>query len=320
MLLCAVLLGGALGAYQYFFTDTVYSSTVEFYVRNNNVSSNTLSTNLDAAEALSNDYIKILTSDKVLSDLSAKCEELGCPMEPWEISGMISATSASGSSFFYVSALSTNQKKATVLGKALSAVAPASVTEVAKEGFLTTEYIATQCTEVIIRMGNNEELKWNINEPLNYDALLDKAMTEAEITGVSSLQMKEVINSLTNNETLHWKIESVNLDDPDEKDKFIAKVKNYLDDNTNLLKETNHCFVVTKEPPATAVGSKVDVPKYIGIGALAGMVIVYIIVFLKSLFETSITTEEDLRNLVNRPVIGAIPTWDTAKNAKSYKK
>ena len=77
------------------------------------------------------------------------------------------------------------------------------------------------------------------------------------------------------------------------------------------MKDVSLCFTVINPASETPVENAPPVVRNAMIGAIVAALAVYLIFFIKGLFEMNVSSEDDIRRLVNRPVIGVIPRWET---------
>ncbi len=84
----------------------------------------------------------------------------------------------------------------------------------------------------------------------------------------------------------------------------------HLDYANNLMVKRECIRVLTPPAEATAPISP-NLVTYTLLGGIVAVAATYILFLLKALLEQGITNEDDLKNLVGRPVIGVIPHWDS---------
>jgi len=110
ILIFAVVVAIAVGAYAHFTAVPTYSSNVKFYILNLSMTSEyTTQSLISAAQSLSNDYIEIITGDEMTSYLAGRLKELGYgDISSDAIRGMISSRVSSSSSTFEITVTSTD--------------------------------------------------------------------------------------------------------------------------------------------------------------------------------------------------------------------
>ena len=77
-----------------------------------------------------------------------------------------------------------------------------------------------------------------------------------------------------------------------------------------------NCIEVITPPVEDTAADSPDVIKYGLLGAVAAAVAAYLFFLIRHMFELRVTSEEDVKNLLNRPLIGAIPHWETPSGRK----
>ena len=318
MVVCALVLAIAAGIFVNVTMNDTYSASITFYARNNDVNSDIISQgNLSAATRLINDYIQIIKSDAVLTQISDELKATdGIELTPQQIDGTISASSEEESSMFVIIITHTDPKVTKAIAAAVEKVTPEAVTKIAKSGHLTTPYIAEQVGIVIRRLGRvNAEtedadglgkLDWKINRPNNFNEVVQDCINKSTAPEgqekASVEQVIAVLDALEARDDLQYSLI--------ESDNFEALLTQYLNENTSLLKDTSLCFTPIE---ATSVWTNSpNALRYALIAAAAGAVIVYLIFLIIGIFESNITSEEDLKKIIDKPVIGTIPAWETA--------
>ena len=377
---CALLVGIIVGALVSL-TPSTYSSSVDFYTRNNDYNSDYDSqSNLSATEQLINDYVDLIKSEKVLNKVREKlsnCESLfDKPEAEWSkeqknlakklgeyststLRGMISSSSKEKHSTFTIKVTASTPEEAYYVAYAIEVVAPEAVTEIKKTGYLTTEYITSQVAIVIERIGEVDGLDWSVKQDKDYK----ETVTETAETYIGELILKKENDATTkelnaskkeeeakklsgpakdlaeqeaqqardaantaraevealknvNSEDIYSIITSLESDtrtvwELNKEDNFEELVRSYLNEHTSLLKDVSLCFTATNPASETPVKNAPPVVRNAAIGAIVAALAVYLIFFIKGLFEMNISSEDDIKRLVKRPVIGVIPRWET---------
>lgn len=128
------------GALVQFVVPKKYASTVEFYVLNTSTTSEyTTTALLSAAEYLSNDYIKIISSDTMIAKID---EYLAVPERGYgdvtesEIRAMISSSTSKESSTFTITVTATEDKVlAMYVAEAITKFAPETIKDVTRPSY-----------------------------------------------------------------------------------------------------------------------------------------------------------------------------------------
>lgn len=266
MVLAAIVIGIAAGFYARSLPKT-YSSRVEFFVKNEDMYTDTVSNT--ATPRLVNDYVKIMKSDVALEKLSAALKEQhGIEMSPGAIRGLISHSYMEDSSAFSVIVTHSDADVAYKLALTIESEAPQIVTDISKNEVHIEKILAPSVAETIRRLSEMEK----------------------------------------------YKEYGVSLDEPKNFDKMI---EDFLKTETTLLFK-QICFVSINSPVKATYHSSPNESNYVTVGAAAAAVIVYIIFFVKGLFEMKVSSEDDIKKLVSHPLIGTIPTWESA--SKKYER
>lgn len=83
------------------------------------------------------------------------------------------------------------------------------------------------------------------------------------------------------------------------------------------ISTTLNCIEVVTTPVLDTAHDTPDVAKSSILGALVAAVLVYLFFFIRQLFNNNVTTEDDVKKMINRPLIGTIPNWNSI--GKKYK-
>ena len=85
-----------------------------------------------------------------------------------------------------------------------------------------------------------------------------------------------------------------------------------LKDNLTIngLSSTLDCFTTLNEPTIANSPDSPNVTKYMLFAAVAMTAFIYAIFVIKGLVELNVTSEDDVKRLVKRPLVGVIPHWE----------
>ncbi len=70
------------------------------------------------------------------------------------------------------------------------------------------------------------------------------------------------------------------------------------------------CIEVLTPPVVDKAHDSPNVFTYSVLGAMIAAVVAYLFFLAKSIFELSIASEDDIKKMINRPLIGTVPHWD----------
>jgi competence ComEA-like helix-hairpin-helix protein len=79
------------------------------------------------------------------------------------------------------------------------------------------------------------------------------------------------------------------------------------------LSTSLECFKSVNSPVVDTSADSPSVTKFALVAAIVAAFAVFAIFVIKGLFRTNVSTEEDLKNLVCRPVLGSVPHWESNK-------
>ena len=130
ILLCAVLVGGAVLAYSIYFVTPLYRAQTSIYVNNssgNQQVESVTTANINASQALVTTYITITKSDRVLN---AVAEALDNQYTTKQLSGMVSASQINGTEVFYIYVSHPNAQEAARIANVIGEVAPAEISTI----------------------------------------------------------------------------------------------------------------------------------------------------------------------------------------------
>ena len=128
IILCAILVGGAVLAYTVNFVTPVYKTSVTLYVNNNTGESKKVgSADLAVALQLVNTYVNIIQSDTVLEKV---IDNTGINLTAKQIRDMLTASSINETEMFEVSITSTNPQLSADIANAIANVAPGEISKI----------------------------------------------------------------------------------------------------------------------------------------------------------------------------------------------
>lgn len=278
MLIAAIVIGVAVGAFVKFFVPEKFSSTVDFYVINTNTSYDyTTSSLLSASEYLIKDYVKLIKSDEILNVVAANLNEgkaVEDHIDAKALRSMISASSEEGTSLFTIKVTHTDPAFAREVAAEIMEQAPTLVTEIAKPKRLTTDYLVTMVIQTMI------------------DVELQNGKENGTVANRSEAE-KIVAEKCSRDEIAKY-LEGVGMND------------------------SLPCFKAVNNPVEDTSADSPSVTKYAAIGAILAAMIVYLGFAASGFFKANLLTEEDIKQFVDRPVIGTIPHWESS--SRSIKK
>ena len=273
-----------------------YSSSVKFYVVNVNTSVDyTQATYLMAAEYLINDYIEIINGDRLLTLISDSLKDKGyANVTPNALRGMISSSSKSETSAFTITVTHTDKNLAYYVADLIAKEAPAVVTQTAKPVDQSNAAVAAKVEKVLSYLPLDK--RCNIEDIYLY--LLETGKYSIDAAEVNARTMYTILQAMEAKTALSRE-----------------DIEQFLVDHGEEVVQLN-AIDVLKAPERD---TKHDSPNLVTNVILAGMiavVLVYGICLIRSFIVSTITTEEDLKELVKRPLIGAIPHWDSVEIKK----
>ena len=280
MVLAAIVAAAVAGTFAAFVIPKKYSSNVNFYIKNSNAEQGVVTSQyVDVSDQLINDYVELIKSDVVLSQIKT---ELGRVDDNGEaiydskakdlsisaLRSTITASSKERTSHFTIKVTHYNAKIAYHISLAIRDVAPRAVTNIAKDSAKTTQAYAANIAATILEMKKNPE---------KYEVYMQGGNN------------KEVLT---------------------------AQIEELLRENNYGVDISQSCFLSTNTPIEDGKADSPNIPKISILSAAASAIIVYIIFFVIGLSEMNVSTEEDLRKHITVPVIGIIPSWETSKQIK----
>lgn len=94
-----------------------------------------------------------------------------------------------------------------------------------------------------------------------------------------------------------------------------------VDSYVQISEEDLECIKVIRSPELAKAPVSPSVPKNTLVAAVLAAVLAYVFFLVRKLFDTTIRTEDNAKELVNKTVIGDIPTWnDTESDKKEDRK
>lgn len=128
IVLCAVLVGGAVLVYTVNFVTPMYTAGVTMYVNNKNGHSGAVNSgDLAVALQLVKTYVNIIQSDNVLEKV---IEETGLVLSPSQIKGMMTASAIDETEMFRVQITSSNPQMSADIANTIADVAPEKISAI----------------------------------------------------------------------------------------------------------------------------------------------------------------------------------------------
>ena len=277
--LCAMLIMATITVC---FIPKKYSSSMDVYVVNSNVSSDyTTSSLLSANSYLINDYIAIIKGDIMLKSV---CDQLKTEaptykdasgnsvldeaqlsvidaLTPGQLRSMISSNVSEESSIFKLSVSHTDPEIAYVIARKIAKLAPASVTDVVKKSDVNRRPV--------------------IAEQI-YDAM-------------KHFQLKD------------------DTENSPSVDEIITFLERY---GIGLVRE--ECIDIISDPKLSTTHDSPNLLTYTLLAGIAALAIAYAAFLLSTLSKSVIVTEEDIRKNLDYPLIGVIPHWSSGSKGSKY--
>ena len=304
-LVAAIIVGVAVSL----FIPKKYSSSVEFYVVNTNTSYDyTTSSLLAASEYLINDYVKIIKSDAILELVARRLDEnkaleklnegkekkdqvtletvdeaqLQATIDKFsaeeradvtKLRSMISSSSEESTSLFTIKVTHTDPEYAHKVATVIEDIAPENVTEIAKPDRLTNEYLVNVAWQTMI------------------------ALEKAYLKDQSDNNSIEINDTVAKNSIL----ERYGNDAEKAVETFLSEAG--LDGSLD-------CFTTVNAPALDTAHDSPNALKYAAVAAVAAAAIVYLVFLIKGIFEMNVSSDDDVKKLVKRPLVGTIPHWE----------
>lgn len=278
MVIAAVVAAIVVGVAVNLFIPKKYSSSVEFYVVNTNTSYDyTTSSLLAASEYLINDYVKIIKSDAILELVAEevnkdRAEDKKATVK--ELRSMISSSSEESTSLFTIKVTHTDPEYAYRVASVIRDIAPEKVTEIAKPDRLTNEYLVNVAWQTMIA--------------------LEKAYLKEQAEN-NSIE----INDTTAKNSI---LERYGNDAEKAVETFLSEAG--LDGSLD-------CFTTVNSPALDDAHDSPNALKYAAVAAVGAAAIVYLVFLIKGIFEMNVSSEDDVKKLVKRPLVGTIPHWES---------
>ncbi len=142
MLIAALVIGAIAAVFTEFVIPKQYQSSVEFYVLNTSTTSEYTTTSLlMSAEYLSKDYVKIISSDRMINIIREKLAGIGYDtVTPSQIRGTLSSSIASETSIFGLTVTSSDKYLTYAIAKIIRDEAPAVIREITRPSYISNYY------------------------------------------------------------------------------------------------------------------------------------------------------------------------------------
>ena len=287
----------------HFFIPKKYSSSIEFYVVNTNTNYDyTTSSLLSASAYLINDYVSIMKSDYMLDQFREDLVGQGYNADVVTndlLRSMIQSSSQSDTSVFTVTVVHTNPAFAYDVAQTIARLAPSGVTDIAKPDSLTYENLAKKIYSVISYYNKLEddggiEVK---------EKEINKALEDGTISGVSdSVSAKDLMKVIEyyNEQETDGGLEEVTE----------AEIAKLLESNSLGLNARLNCFEMLTPPVEDENHDSPNIVTYSALGGVIAAVATYLFFLARHLFELNISSEDDIKKMIDRPLIGTIPHWE----------
>ena len=285
-----------------FFIPKKYSSSVKFYVVNINTDLDyTNATYVAASEYLVNDYIEIIHGDTLMTNVANVLKSEGYKISADSLRSMIKCDSKAETSVFTVSVSHTDKKLAYRTAQLLEKLAPPIVTEIAKPGDTAGKRAAANVDTVLKKLKANGDLTIDTlpNEQYIENIIEKYGKSGATATEEAVANVTTVLEQMKKDGGLTLQ----NLPSQDE-------IEHLLENNGEPI-DRLECISVVKSP---VEASSHDSPNLIVNTLLAGViaaVLAYGFFLILSSIASTLVTEEDIKNMIQKPVMSAIPHWET---------
>ena len=141
MLIFALIAMIAAGTYTYYMIPERFSSSIKFYIRNEQNNTDYINPALlTGSDQLANNYISIINGDRCIFDIKNALEADGILKSTGDIRGMLSASKESDTSIFTVRVSGTDAAEAYAVATLIAQRAPDIITETAKLNSNTVIY------------------------------------------------------------------------------------------------------------------------------------------------------------------------------------
>ena len=249
MLLIALAFMVIAALYTHYMVPDRFSSTVNFYIRNEQNNTDYINpTLLSASDNLANNYISIIKGDRCMLEIKTALEDQGIYRSTNEIKSMLSFSKDTDTSTFLLRVSGTNAYEAYVIATLIAQKAPDIITETAK-------------------LNSNTEI---------YGTLVDIDIANAEV-----------------------------------RDAILGHYASIRVDKTP-------CVEVLNGPVEDTVADSPSIARNMALTGIIAAILTYAIALLLSMMDTAIRTEEDLKNCIDVPVLGVIPSWAADRKDKYY--
>ena len=93
-------------------------------------------------------------------------------------------------------------------------------------------------------------------------------------------------------------------------------IQQLLADNELGLSDQLNCLEMITPPRVATTHDSPSLLTYTALGGIAAAALAYVFFLICSLVKMNVTTEEDVKKLLNRPLLGTIPSWETNSEKK----
>ncbi len=275
IIIIALVTAITVGAAVSIFIDKKYSSSVEFYVVNTNTSYDyTTSALLAASEYLIADYVDLIKSDAVLDEIAAEVKATG----KTEYAKKATAESIRG----LIS--SSSGDSTSLFAIKVTHTDPEYACEVAK----AIEKVAPGAVTDIAkpdRLTNQYlyDVAWKTMLHIEKNYLAAQELEPSDSAAAASIR-----------ERYDGDVEKA--------------IEDYLKDAG--LDGSLDCFTTVNKPTVDKSADSPSVLKYAGVAAIAVAVLIYAIFLIKGILAMSVSSEDDVKKFVKRPLVGVVPHWE----------
>lgn len=190
--------------------------------------------------------------------------------------------------------------------------------------FLLTEVFTATSRLIIVQQSNsdaNQQITYNdvqlsqklvstYTEIIKSEAVLDKVSDNLNIVyDASALQNMLSVSSVNNTEVIDV---SVTSQDPELSAKITNEIVEVFQDEVYKIMNVSNVTVLNEAKVPTCKSGPSNA-KNAGIGFAVGFMISALIVVIKTLKDTKIKTEDEVRAIFDYPIIGVIPNVDLSK-------
>lgn len=190
--------------------------------------------------------------------------------------------------------------------------------------FLLTEVFTATSRLIIVQQSNsdaNQQITYNdvqlsqklvstYTEIIKSEAVLDKVSDNLNIVyDASALQNMLSVSSVNNTEVIDV---SVTSQDPELSAKITNEIVEVFQDEVYKIMNVSNVTVLNEAKVPTRKSGPSNT-KNAGVGFAVGFMISALIVVIKTLKDTKIKTEDEVRAIFDYPIIGVIPNVDLSK-------